>query len=381
MADRRKESSKDILNPILAWLFVISLSILLGASFLNYFGVAKIYSTSRLEAGMLLSQGVGLTLADKLRAKDYAELELVLQKSFFNRDVELAIISDPSGKKILSIKRNSNQDQIETFYDSNPLPLPDSEHGIKTKIEVDSNLKIWHPLDSSQSVGWLYLELNDDRESLVMNRLKSNIVIVTGVIFTIIFIALFIFNRNIKRVLLKHDGEIIEEKNYWNNKALQDSLTKLPNRRNLFNIIQLAISHADEQQQLLGIIFLDLDGFKTINDQHGHQAGDLLLVKFSQRLIKLFRSEDQVTRYGGDEFVIVCENLANEIELETLIKRVFETINTPYNLNGILVNVSVSMGVTIYPKDTALTPSELVAHADEAMYSAKQLGKNRHHYY
>jgi diguanylate cyclase (GGDEF)-like protein len=98
-------------------------------------------------------------------------------------------------------------------------------------------------------------------------------------------------------------------------------------------------------------------------------------------LVKLFRSEDQVTRYGGDEFVIVCENLANEIELETLIKRVFETTNTPYNLNGILINVSVSMGVTIYPKDTALTPSELVEHADEAMYSAKQSGKNRHHYY
>lgn len=381
MADRRKESSKDIFNPILAWLFIISLSILLGASFLNYFSVAKIYTSSRLEAGKLLSHGVGLTLGDKLRAKDYAELELILQKSFFNRDVELAIVSDPSGKKVLSLKRNSSQGHIETFYDSNPLPLPDLAHGIKTKIEVDKKLKIWQPLDASQPIGWLYLELNDDRESLVLNRLKANIVIVTGVIFTIIFIALFIFKRHVRRALLKHDGEIIKEKNYWNNKALQDSLTKLPNRRSLFNIIQIAIDNAVEQQHLMGIIFVDLDGFKTINDQHGHQIGDLLLVQISQRLVSLFRSEDQVTRYGGDEFVIVCENLANENELEMLIERVFEKINIPYNLNGIFVNVSVSMGVTIYPKDAALTPSELVAHADEAMYSAKELGKNRHHYY
>ena len=149
----------------------------------------------------------------------------------------------------------------------------------------------------------------------------------------------------------------------------------------MYSIIESAFNQAHDRDELLAILFLDLDGFKSVNDEHGHQVGDLLLIQFSERLTKLFRSEDQIIRYGGDEFIICCQNLSKRQELESLIKRVLEGLSTPYNLNGNSITVSASIGVTIYPVDTVSSAYELIIHADEAMYRAKELGKNRSYFY
>jgi diguanylate cyclase (GGDEF)-like protein len=106
-----------------------------------------------------------------------------------------------------------------------------------------------------------------------------------------------------------------------------------------------------------------------------------LLIQFSERLTKLFRSEDQIFRYGGDEFVICCENLESRHELETLIERVLVGLSAPYDLNGNVVSVLASIGVTIYPVDTVSSAYELITHADAALYQAKELGKNQSFFY
>ena len=381
MSDRRKTYPKGIFNPVLAWIFCLFFTVLLVLGLLNYLSIEKIYSSSRLEEIKLFTHGLKAPLREMVRAKDYAEIELTLQKSFLNKDLDILIMSDPEGKKVLSLKRGDSPDHIETFYDINPLPLPDAVYGKNIKIEIDNKLKVWQPLSDTESLGWLYLELNNDHVRLVINRLRRNVLIVVGIILIILIISFYYFRHNTNKRLFIHDYEIVKEKDYWNNKALQDSLTKLPNRHSLLNIVQLAINASDDNRQLLGIIFIDLDGFKDINDQYGHQMGDLLLQQVAQTLTKIFRSDDKVFRYGGDEFVIVCERLENKEELEFLIERVFEDINIAYNLADEFINISFSMGVTIYPKDGASNPSELVAHADEAMYEAKKLGKNRYCYY
>jgi len=155
-----------------------------------------------------------------------------------------------------------------------------------------------------------------------------------------------------------------------------DALTGLPNRLLLADRLNQAIAHSQRSDKLLAICFLDLDGFKQINDSLGHEAGDLLLKEVAIRLQAMLRGSDTVARLGGDEFVMLISGLASEEECCLALDRVLHSIATPYALVGdTLSELSVSIGATLYPAD-ASDPDTLLRHADHAMYAAKQAGKN-----
>ena len=382
MADRRKVHFNYPFFKLIAWIISFSLAIILAYSFWNYFGVANIYSSSRVESSKLLVKGIGLSLGDKLLARDYAEAELILRRAFSNQAIHLALVSDLDGKVLLGLQRRDGQDQLESFYQARRLSIPDAiGSGIKIELDDDTKLQAWHYLSAGLPVGWLYLELKDEVGAGVLSRLKTNLVLVMAVVFIILFIIMLSLTRVVKKQVYLYENAIDEQLSSLDQQASQDTLTNLPNRRSLYAATQSAFSQANEHNQLLAILFLDLDGFKKINDQYGHQVGDLLLIQFSERLTKLFRSEDQIFRYGGDEFVICCENLESRHELEGLIERVLAGLSAPYDLNGNVVTVLASIGVTIYPVDTVNSALELITHADAALYQAKELGKNQSFFY
>ena len=160
--------------------------------------------------------------------------------------------------------------------------------------------------------------------------------------------------------------------------AYNDSLTSLPNRLLLANRLEQALSLAERQNRLVAIAYLDLDGFKIINDRYGHTAGDQVLVTIAQRLKSNLRAEDTVARLGGDEFVLLIVNLQAIAELEQLITRLIEQINQPIELNNqIKVSVSASIGISLSHFDDH-PPEILLRHADYAMYQAKKQGKNQY---
>lgn len=160
--------------------------------------------------------------------------------------------------------------------------------------------------------------------------------------------------------------------------AYNDSLTSLPNRLLLADRLEQALSLAERQKRLVAIAYLDLDGFKIINDRYGHNAGDQVLVEIAQRLKNTLRSEDTVARLGGDEFVLLIVNLQAINELELLISRLIEQINQPVYLNNqIKVSVSASIGISLSHFDDN-PPEILLRHADYAMYQAKKQGKNQY---
>jgi diguanylate cyclase (GGDEF)-like protein len=382
VVNRRKEELSNPFFKLLAWMTGLALAIILAFSAWNYFSVAQVYSSSHEETGRALAKGIGLPLGDKLLSKDYAEAESILRRAFANRTIDLALVSDLDGKVLMGLKRLDDQDQLELIFNIKTLSIPDAiEGGVKTKAQEDSRLQVWQYLNPSSPTGWLYLELKDDIGRQILLSLKHTLVLVIGITFAILFITLFLMNRNVKQKVFIYESVIKDEFDAINKKVSQDVLTKLPNRYSLYNIIEFALNRANARDQLLAILFLDLDGFKNINDQYGHQAGDLLLIQLSERLTKLFRSQDQIIRYGGDEFVICCQNLINREELEALIDRVLLGLNVPYELSGNLVHIFASIGVTIYPVDTVSSAYELITHADEALYRAKELGKNRAHFY
>ena len=160
--------------------------------------------------------------------------------------------------------------------------------------------------------------------------------------------------------------------------AYYDFLTNLPNRSLFADRLKQAIAQTDRHGKLLAVAYLDLDGFKPVNDAWGHQAGDLLLMEVARRLQSCVRAGDSVARMGGDEFVLLFGNANDVHEIELAIRRILAAISLPINIGGRVAGITASIGLTIYPND-GQDADTLLRHADQAMYAAKQLGKNRFH--
>lgn len=159
--------------------------------------------------------------------------------------------------------------------------------------------------------------------------------------------------------------------------AHYDPLTHLPNRTLFADRLLQAIAHSRRNKSLLAICFLDLDGFKPVNDQFGHEAGDQVLIEVAERIKNCLREEDSVSRHGGDEFALLLGDLNSVEECEQAIKRLHQCIIEPYFIKGQPITIGVSSGITLYPLDNADSDT-LLRHADHAMYQAKLAGKNRY---
>jgi diguanylate cyclase (GGDEF)-like protein/PAS domain S-box-containing protein len=172
--------------------------------------------------------------------------------------------------------------------------------------------------------------------------------------------------------------EIKKHQSQLEHMAHYDGLTNLPNRILLADRLNQAISHSKRYNKNLALAFLDLDGFKEINDTHGHSLGDELLVLLSHRIQDVLRDCDTLSRFGGDEFVIILADLENPQDYKVALERILKAASKPFNVNDVLLKVSASIGVTFYPTDK-VDPEQLIRHADQAMYIAKLKGKNCYH--
>ncbi|MBI2750543.1 MAG: EAL domain-containing protein [Burkholderiales bacterium] len=162
--------------------------------------------------------------------------------------------------------------------------------------------------------------------------------------------------------------------------AHYDALTGLPNRVLLADRLRQAMLQSLRRNQSLAVAYLDLDGFKAVNDQHSHGMGDELLIALSQRMKVALRDGDTLARIGGDEFVAVLVDLEQPKDCESVLERLLQAAATPLTVGDTLLQVSVSIGVTQYPQDAA-DADQLMRHADQAMYIAKLAGKNRYHHF
>jgi diguanylate cyclase (GGDEF)-like protein/PAS domain S-box-containing protein len=152
--------------------------------------------------------------------------------------------------------------------------------------------------------------------------------------------------------------------------ALHDVLTGLPNRALFFDRVSLLISRAERLSQRLALLFVDLDGFKGINDTRGHEVGDAVLRTAATRMLSAVRSSDTVARIGGDEFVIICPDVSDPADTERVVRKVYEALETPIRIAGDTVSVGATVGVAHYPEDGVL-PETLLSVADREMYARK----------
>ena len=173
----------------------------------------------------------------------------------------------------------------------------------------------------------------------------------------------------------KAEQQLIENQQRLDRMAHHDQLTGLPNRHYLTTFLPQAIEEAKAANTMLGVVFLDLDRFKHVNDTRGHETGDKLLQEVAARLRACVRDSDVVIRMGGDEFVVIFRNVKNYDEVTLGSGRIIETLNRPIIIDRHALQTTGSVGVSLYPRDGA-DMIELLKHSDTAMYQAKDRGRN-----
>ena len=158
--------------------------------------------------------------------------------------------------------------------------------------------------------------------------------------------------------------------------AMHDTLTGLPNRRALMHMLPQALKRAARLRRSCAVLFLDLDGFKAVNDSFGHEEGDELLRQVGARILASVRKTDMVARLAGDEFVVILEMLPSPADAEATANKILPHLRHPFALARNIVTVSSSIGVAVFMPDDTPDMAALLARADQAMYLAKGRGKN-----
>lgn len=180
--------------------------------------------------------------------------------------------------------------------------------------------------------------------------------------------------------ILDLQSELLSVRRALEEQATHDSLTGLPNRLLFSDRLTRKISECKRRNAALAVMFLDLDGFKLVNDTLGHNVGDSLLVAVSERLVSTLREVDTVARMGGDEFTVIAGDIEGPVEAAAIAERALRSLSQSFHLSGHEVFVSASIGISIYPSD-GTDVETLVRNADTAMYRAKERGRSRYQLY
>ncbi len=212
------------------------------------------------------------------------------------------------------------------------------------------------------------------------NNSLTAVIIGLGMICLFLFMLVFtLFFETHGRQLFKFSLLSPNKNEAISSHSLLDSLTKLPNRLAFQQHLESASKRSDRAGNTFALAYIDLDHFKPINDQYGHHVGDIVLTKVAERLNAAMRSCDFVARIGGDEFVAIIEEIKSNDDISPILERVLDSMKEPFFVNDILIEISCSIGIAIYPKDGNM--EKLIVSADAAMYKAKEGGKNQYKFY
>jgi diguanylate cyclase (GGDEF)-like protein len=228
---------------------------------------------------------------------------------------------------------------------------------------------------------------NLDKQQLTREQVESFrelmiLLLLVGLAVSI-FIAITIIKRLVREIERRNLIESELEERVANRTqrlsflATHDALTSLPNRTLFHEQLAQSLKQAHRHNSLMAIFYMDLDGFKLINDHYGHDAGDKVLIEISRRINETIRDEDLFSRIGGDEFTLILNNLTNPEAALPIAEKIIAVTNQPVECEDLKLHVGISIGISFYPNDGETT-DQLISLADDAMYQAKSAGKNHY---
>lgn len=331
---------------LLAAFVLMSCTSLLLILFQLYCLQGALQRTLRLQNAMLAPE-----LTQTLRQHDRLGAEQALARLSGTPAIEQAVLYSPYGAPFARYARTAND------------PAPAAP---QTGMQIDWLANHATLLSSLPGGGVLLLRSN-------LNALHHDLVVAAAYIGLISLLAYAVAILMVRRT--RSAAQFAE--NHLHYLAHVDPVTELPNRHEFSEALAYALARADRQDSSLGLLLLDLDNFKVVNDTLGHQCGDQLLQLVAHRLTAIVRSTDIVCRIGGDEFVVIVEPADDASELACVSRKILAALADPFALQGHQLYVSASIGVSLYPFD-ARDVATLTRNADTAMYYAKREGKNRY---
>lgn len=374
--DRPNLSSNYVIETA-AWLAAATLLMTLTGAFWIYYESKIILSEQQQQARSQLAQGIGIAMTEGLAVKDFGLLESRLVQALSNPSLESALVVDPNGLALARVELN-DKGLPEPVFDTKSIDLPDITKSARAFEELgnDGRVIAWQPISAGSLLGWLSLQFAYDETELILAELGRKAFFLTLTI-TLVMLALFgLILRRAHGVIIQNEIQLRRANQSLKDAAEHDPLTRLPNRAALMNMLQTWLDEASRQKLGMAVVFLDLDGFKPLNDNHGHRFGDKVLVWVAKALKQATRQEDFIARYGGDEFVILVHEVSNIDEIEPLLRRVLNRLTSRFEIDGIEAGLGGSMGVAVYPLH-GRSPNELLIKADQAMYEAKTAGGNQ----
>ncbi len=290
------------------------------------------------------------------------------------------------GDGIVCLPARGNNYQVKRIprnFNGKPVPMSfalDGKTSVVTAIDRNEESVIYaHVLLGKPGLGMIVKISAAELYLTVKQQLGYTL----GSIVILVVIGMALLRWQITPLARKLMAEIRERKlaeERFSHLAHHDSLTGLPNRILFYDRMQLALMDAKRCRQLVAVIFLDADRFKTINDTLGHEAGDELLVPIAARLSTYLRAGDTVSRLAGDEFSLVLPGVENTNNARQLAQRLSDSFTEPFRIKEQHIFITASIGITLYPVD-ASTVEGLLKNADTAMYRAKDAGRNNFQFY
>ncbi len=338
----------------------------------------EIRVAGRESTAKMMAEGVAIAIQDDVISENYAQIEGRLRQTLSDPQVLSILVSDEDGKVLSHLQIDPATRNIKPIYSSSRVQIPNQPSEVLTVGEATTQ---WLQLVAGVPIGWLRLEIVGTKVDDALTNLRRRVAIwLLSACFVLLFSLSMVLWRT--RGLIKMEEAVIQGRTDALQKvAHHDSLTELPNRYLLLDRLGQAIASSNRNQTSFALCFIDLDGFKPVNDDHGHDAGDFVLREVGRRLTACVRENDTVARIGGDEFVLILVDVEIPSGIHATLDRIFAAIKKPIAIpEGVEITISLSIGVTVFPDDLGL-PDDLLNHADEAMYVAKNKGPGQYSFY
>ncbi|MFN9806542.1 MAG: diguanylate cyclase domain-containing protein [Betaproteobacteria bacterium] len=340
----------------------------------------SIVAEGQRRIAVLLAQGLANAVENPLITRDYSDLEERLRQSVAHEQVRSALVVDTAGK-VLSHVRQTDGGRPVALFEPERVVLPASSGVFEAReggAPTTAGFVYWLRIEAARPLGWLRLELvpSATDDTLRRTRFQLNAIFVTAGVTFLVLMTLILY-RTYSSVA-RRELRLLNKQKALEEVAYRDGLTSIPNRHLLMQRLEAGVAESARRGNPLAVCFIDLDGFKQVNDTHGHDAGDRLLAEIAHRLQACLRQGDFVARHGGDEFVVLLSGVTRSPEGDEVLRRMLNAIGQPCtSVPGVIVGASI--GVAICPIH-AQDPASLLAQADRAMYAAKRVGRNRWHY-
>jgi len=360
---------------IFIWFSVIGVVLLSASSLWTYHTMNQLFQITNERREVTLVEGVALAISDLMVTRNYAELEVKLRHLMGNVTVHAVVVTNLEGDVLTALERTPGSNQAFVNFLVTRLTPPSDLSAEFIAHRQDGRSILWYRVDPGYPLGWIMMESYTTHDDGLLENLRLNIMLSVVILFISLFGASIGLFYRAKKKSQSAEDQLLQRNEDLHSVVHLDALTQLPNRLALHPLTQAAMSLSSERGLLLAVCFLDMDGFKEVNDRLGHQSGDQLLIAAARRMKKVMRESDSVIRLSGDEFVLLLGGIHQDDDLAASVGRILGTIATPFTIEGETVTISASIGVSLYPIDGA-SVNELVAQADTAMYRAKREGKN-----